>query len=107
MMLLLVGDNRAERAGRGRIRAAWLTDGAGRRTRVEADWFVSAMPVERARRTLSRDVYRLDPSLRRLDDLFTDWMVGIQYFLKEPVDIVHGHITFLDAPWALTRLNRS
>ncbi|HET9422470.1 MAG TPA: FAD-dependent oxidoreductase [Nocardioides sp.] len=92
--------------GSGRIRAAWLTDAAGRRTRVEADWFVSAMPVERARRTLTHDVYRLDPSLRRLDDLFTDWMVGIQYFLKKPVDIVHGHITFLDAPWSLTALTQ-
>ena len=90
----------------GRIRAAWLTDGAGRRTRVEADWFVSAMPVERARRTLTNDVLRLDPSLRRLDELFTDWMVGIQYFLKQPVDVVHGHITFLDAPWALTALTQ-
>jgi uncharacterized protein with NAD-binding domain and iron-sulfur cluster len=90
----------------GRIRAAWLVDAAGRRTRVEADWFVSAMPVERARATLTRDVLRLDPSLRRLDDLVTDWMVGIQYYLREPVDIVHGHITFLDAPWALTALTQ-
>ncbi len=92
--------------GGGRIRGAWLADGAGRRTRVEADWFVSAMPVERVRPTLTRDVFRLDPSLRRLDELFTDWMVGIQYFLKKPVDIVHGHITFLDAPWALTALTQ-
>jgi uncharacterized protein with NAD-binding domain and iron-sulfur cluster len=92
--------------GGGRIRAAWLTDGSGRRTRVEADWFVSAMPVERARRTLTHDVLRLDPSLRRLDELFTDWMVGIQYFLTERVDLVHGHITFLDAPWALTGLSQ-
>ena len=92
--------------GGGRIRGAWLADGAGRRTRVDADWFVSAMPVERVRPTLTRDVFRLDPSLRRLDELFTDWMVGIQYFLKKPVDIVHGHITFLDAPWALTALTQ-
>ncbi len=92
--------------GGGRIRGAWLADGAGRRTRVDADWFVSAMPVERVRPTLTRDVFRLDPSLRRLDELFTDWMVGIQYFLKEPVDIVHGHITFLDAPWSLTALTQ-
>jgi hypothetical protein len=34
-------------------------------------------------------------------------MVGIQYFLKEPVDIVHGHITFLDAPWSLTALTQA
>ena len=92
--------------GGGRIRGAWLADGAGRRTRVDADWFVSAMPVERVRPTLTRDVFRLDPSLRRLDELVTDWMVGIQYFLKEPVDIVHGHITFLDAPWSLTALTQ-
>jgi hypothetical protein len=42
-----------------------------------------AVPVERARETLTRDVLRLDPSLRRLDDLVTDWMVGIQYYLRE------------------------
>ena len=93
--------------GGGRIRGAWVADGAGRRTRVEADWFVSAMPVERVLPTLSANVYRLDPSLRRLDELFTDWMVGIQYFLKEPVDIVHGHVTFLDAPWSLTALTQA
>ena len=28
------------------------------------------------------DLLRLDPSLHRLDELFTDWMVGIQYFLQ-------------------------
>lgn len=92
--------------GGGRIRGAWLADGAGRRTRVEADWFVSAMPVERARPTLTHDVFRLDPSLRRLDELYTDWMVGIQYFLNEEVDFVKGHVTFLDAPWSLTALTQ-
>jgi uncharacterized protein with NAD-binding domain and iron-sulfur cluster len=92
--------------GGGRIRGAWLADGAGRRTRVEADWFISAMPVEKVRPTLTRDVLRLDPSLRRLDELFTDWMVGIQYFLKEPIDFVRGHVTFLDAPWSLTALTQ-
>lgn len=89
-----------------RIRSAWVADRAGRRTRVAADWFVSAMPVERVLPTLGPDVLRIDPSLRRLRELYTDWMVGIQYFLHEPVDIVHGHITFIDAPWALTALTQ-
>ncbi len=44
---------------------------------------------------------------RRMDDLFTDWMAGIQFYLRRPVDITRGHITFIDAPWALTALNQA
>ena len=90
----------------GRIRAAWLRDGAGKRTRVEADWYVNAMPVEQVTRTFTPDLLRLDPSLRRLRQLHPDWMVGIQYFLRRPVDLTRGHITFIDAPWALTALTQ-
>ena len=92
--------------GGGRIRAVQLVDRAGRRTRVEADWFVSAMPAEQARKHWSREVLQLDPSLEQMDDLFTDWMVGIQFYLNRPVDITHGHMTFIDAPWALTALTQ-
>lgn len=92
--------------GRGRITRAVLKDGRGRRTKVDADWFVSAMPVERVRPTLTPDVLRLDPGLRGLRHLFTDWMVGIQFFLKRPVELTHGHVTFIDSPWALTALTQ-
>ena len=91
---------------RGRITAARMRGPAGRRSLVRADWFVSAMPAERARRLWSRDVLRLDPRLELMDDLFTDWMVGIQFYLRKKVDIAKGHITFLDAPWALTALTQ-
>lgn len=91
---------------RGRIVAAILADGRGRTTRVEADWFVSAMPAERVVPTLTSEVLALDPALNGVRSLVTDWMVGIQYFLREPVDITRGHITFLDAPWALTALTQ-
>jgi uncharacterized protein with NAD-binding domain and iron-sulfur cluster len=90
----------------GRIRAAWLRDGAGRRTRVEADWFVNAMPVERVVPTLTPDLLERDPSLRRLTRLHPDWMVGIQYFLTKPMHLTRGHVTFIDSPWALTALNQ-
>ena len=90
----------------GRIRSVQLEDRAGRRTRVEADWFVSAMPAEQARKHWSRDVLAIDPSLKQMDDLFTDWMAGIQYYLNRKVDITHGHITCIDAPWALTALTQ-
>ena len=91
---------------RGRIAAAVLADGRGQQSRVEADWFVSAMPAERVVPTLTSDVLALDPGLRGVQSLVTDWMVGIQYFLREKADITRGHITFLDAPWALTALTQ-
>jgi uncharacterized protein with NAD-binding domain and iron-sulfur cluster len=91
---------------RGRVASARARDRRGRRRRVEADWFFCAMPVERARKLWSRKVLALDPSLGQMDELFVDWMVGVQYYLKQPVEIVHGHLTFLDSPWALTALTQ-
>lgn len=91
---------------RGRIDSARVRDRRGKRRTVEADWFVSAMPVERARGLISRRVLALDPSLEGLDDLQVDWMNGIQFYLKKPLSLVKGHITFVDAPWALTALTQ-
>ena len=88
----------------GRVRAVWLTDGS----RVEADWFVSAMPVERARGFLNTpSLLALDPSFAGLNNLQTDWMTGIQFYLRERIDHVKGHITFIDSPWALTALTQA
>jgi uncharacterized protein with NAD-binding domain and iron-sulfur cluster len=91
---------------RGRIAAARIRDPRGRRHRIAADWFVLAMPVERARRVLGPKVRALDPGLSQLDHLFVDWMAGIQFYLRRKVDITRGHLTFLDAPWALTALTQ-
>ena len=66
----------------------------------------STVPAEQARKHWSREVLRLDPSLNQMDELFTDWMAGIQYYLNRQVDITHGHMTFIDAPWALTALTQ-
>ncbi len=90
----------------GRIRAAWVRNGAGKRSRVEADWFVNAMPVEQVTKTFTPELLEHDPSLRRLRRLHPDWMVGIQYYLRKPMHLTRGHITFIDAPWALTALNQ-
>ena len=72
----------ALKARGGRIEAAVVRDRHGVRRRVEADWFVSAMPVERARKLLSRKVLAADPELEGMRELKTDWMVGIQYYLR-------------------------
>jgi uncharacterized protein with NAD-binding domain and iron-sulfur cluster len=96
----------ALRMSGGRVQAALARDGRGRRRVVEADWFVCAMPAERARRLWSRDVLAVDPSLAAMNELFVDWMNGIQFYLRRPVDLIHGHLTFPDSQWALTALTQ-
>ncbi|MEA2665569.1 MAG: hypothetical protein QOI11_2513 [Candidatus Eremiobacteraeota bacterium] len=91
---------------KGRISGARVHDARGRHREVEADWFVCAMPVERARRLWSRKILKADPSLESMNRLYPDWMVGIQYYLKRRVDITPGHMAFIDAPWALTALTQ-
>jgi len=89
-----------------RTDARGFASGTGE-TVVESDWFVSAMPVEQMVRLLSPAVVAADPSLARLHKLTTDWMNGIQYFLNRPPNIpVHGHVAFLDTPWALTSIDQ-
>jgi uncharacterized protein with NAD-binding domain and iron-sulfur cluster len=92
---------------RSRIAAARVHDRGGRRHRVEADWFVCAIPVERARRLWSPEILRLDPRLERMRELRVEWMNGIQLFLRRPLDIAHGHVVFADSPWALTALTQA
>jgi uncharacterized protein with NAD-binding domain and iron-sulfur cluster len=90
-----------------RIASARAADRHGRRRRIEADWFVSAMPAERIERLLTRRLLRRDPALEGIRDLKTDWMSGIQFFLTKPIDITRGHVTYVDAEWALTSLTQA
>ena len=91
-----------------RVRDVRVRDPRGNAYTAEGfDWFVSAMPVERARTLWSAPVLAADPSLKSMDELVTDWMVGVQFYLNKPVDIVKGHIDFIDAPWALTALTQA
>jgi uncharacterized protein with NAD-binding domain and iron-sulfur cluster len=91
----------------GRIESARVRDAKQRRRRVEADWFVCALPAERARRLWSPRLLAADPSLESMNDLFVDWMVGIQFYLRRRIDLTHGHLTFVDSPWALTALTQA
>jgi uncharacterized protein with NAD-binding domain and iron-sulfur cluster len=92
---------------RGRIAAARVRDHRGLRRLARADWFVCAMPVERARRLWSAGVLALDPELERMGALQVDWMNGIQFYLRRRVDLAHGHVAFVDSPWALTGLTQA
>lgn len=91
----------------GRISSAVARDRSGATSVIEADWFVTAMPAERVRTLWTKPIIKLDPELARMHDLHVDWMNGIQFFLREKIALAHGHVSFVDSPWALTALTQA
>jgi uncharacterized protein with NAD-binding domain and iron-sulfur cluster len=90
----------------GRVRGVVVRGPRGLQ-QVAADWFVCALPVERARRLWSPAILSEDPRLRRTRKLVTRWMNGLQFYLREPAPIVRGHVLYTDSPWALTSISQA
>ncbi|MEV7027038.1 FAD-dependent oxidoreductase, partial [Kitasatospora sp. NPDC093558] len=90
--------------GNGRIGGVRLRDA---NAPVLADHYVSAMPVEHARATWGPALRSADPQLARCDRLRTDWMVGVQFYLRRRTPIVHGHVDLVDSPWAVTCIGQA
>jgi uncharacterized protein with NAD-binding domain and iron-sulfur cluster len=92
---------------RGRVSSAVVRGPHGRSRTVEADWFISAMPVERAVTLLSPAVTAADPSLQRMWSLQTAWMNGLQFYLRSKTPITNGHASYIDSPFALTSISQA
>ncbi len=75
----------------------------------EADWYVSALPVEKIAGLLTDQLRMADPALAAVDGLsqYVAWMNGIQYYLTREVPVLHGHVLYVDAPWALSSISQS
>ncbi|MFZ6641926.1 FAD-dependent oxidoreductase [Undibacterium sp. TC4M20W] len=82
------------------VSALQLSDG----TELAADQFILALPLEALQAISNEDMLARAPSLARLDELKTEWMNGILFYLGQDIELNHGHTIFLDAPWALTSL---
>jgi uncharacterized protein with NAD-binding domain and iron-sulfur cluster len=91
----------------GRIASARARRGRNSREHIEADWFVLAVPVERARPLLAGRIMAADPRLEGLRSLQTRWMNGLQFFTRQPVPVIRGHVLYVDAPWALTSISQA
>ncbi|MFD0533770.1 hypothetical protein ACFQY7_08205 [Actinomadura luteofluorescens] len=91
--------------GGGRVRSVRVVDAAGRRR--SADWFVCAVPVDRARTLLSPDVLALDPGLATMRNLRTEWMNGLQFFLRRSPRGLDQEVNFMDSPWQITAVLQS
>ncbi|WP_180926952.1 FAD-dependent oxidoreductase [Streptomyces sp. AJS327] len=91
----------------GRISGARVRDASGGRRNVTADWYVCAIPAERARKLWSAEVRSADPALARMDELRTEWMNGIQFYLDKPTPVVNGFVDYVDSPWALVSYSQA
>jgi uncharacterized protein with NAD-binding domain and iron-sulfur cluster len=76
--------------------------------KLAGDYYVCALPVEDFVPLLTPSLLAADPSLANLRQLeqATAWMNGIQVYLTEDVDLVHGHTIYVDSPWALTSVSQ-
>jgi uncharacterized protein with NAD-binding domain and iron-sulfur cluster len=91
---------------RGRIVGAQVMGPRGMRT-VTADWYVCALPVERARRLWSERLLTADPKLGQMRRLSTGWMNGMKLFLSENRPIAKGPVGYFDGPWAMGSVNQA
>jgi 15-cis-phytoene desaturase len=108
--------------GAGRITGARVE---GEPAPVEADFYVLAVPLESAVEMVTDSMARHDPELAKLAEIrerglvdvseviegdspkMIDWMVGIQFFLREDVPLVGGHVFYPDSPWALSSISQA
>lgn len=91
-----------------RVRDATVDRGAST-IRVNADYFVFAIPVEDVIDLITPEMVKAEPALAHLftlDDI-TEWMNGIQIYLTEDVPLAHGHTIYVDSPWAVTSISQA
>jgi uncharacterized protein with NAD-binding domain and iron-sulfur cluster len=76
---------------------------------VKGDFYLAALPIERIAPLVTRAMTIADPALAHLPVLAqnVEWMNGIQFHLKRPVPLAHGHVIFVDSPWALTSISQN
>ncbi len=74
---------------------------------IEADHYVLAVPVERAVPLLNDAILAVDPTLKSMRELTTDWMNGMMVYLRQPINLAKGHVAYAGQPWALTSISQA
>ncbi|WP_167471526.1 hydroxysqualene dehydroxylase [Nocardia arthritidis] len=90
-----------------RITGARIVDQQGNQSSVAADYFVVAVPAEQARTLWSPDILAIRPELAAMNRLTCDWMNGIQFYMRAPLDIARGHTAYIDSQWSLTSISQN
>jgi uncharacterized protein with NAD-binding domain and iron-sulfur cluster len=93
----------------GRISGAKIVDNyTNKELNVTGDYYLLALPVERAAKLMSDELLATDSTLDGIVKLSPSvaWMNGAQYYLTEKADIVDGHCIYSDSKWALTSISQ-
>jgi uncharacterized protein with NAD-binding domain and iron-sulfur cluster len=90
----------------GRLSSAQVSDPAGQSHEVQASWYVCALPLERMAALLTPEMLAADPRLAGITRLQTDWMTGLQFYLRQPLPVTNGHVNYANSPWALTSISQ-
>lgn len=69
--------------------------------RVQGDHYISAIPGEKMARVVTPALARAAPSLSQLNKLIFMGMNGLQFYLKEDIPVVRGHIHAAFSKWSL------
>ena len=95
----------------GKITGAWIEtykSGVPEQKLVTGDYYVLAVPIEAAAEIISDELLKADPDLANIVELApsVSWMNGLQFYLSDVIDVVHGHCLYADSPWALTSISQ-
>ncbi len=95
------------RCDRGQITGI-VAEHNGRTELVQGDYYVCALPLERATPLINPEILAADPSLESLATLLpnVEWMNGVQFYLRRDVPMLHGHMIHIDTEWALTSISQ-
>jgi geranylgeranyl pyrophosphate synthase/uncharacterized protein with NAD-binding domain and iron-sulfur cluster len=93
---------------RGRITGV-VAEQNGRPELIQGDYYLCAVPLERAAPLITPEILAADPSLESLETLLpnVEWMNGVQFYLRRDVPMLHGHMIHIDSEWALTSISQA
>ncbi|OHU62285.1 hypothetical protein BKG85_12020 [Mycobacteroides chelonae] len=84
-----------------RITGASVSTITDERTTVDADWYVLAIPPDRAAQVLDIDLCAADPMLARISHIETTWLGGISIYFNKPMPELRKLQLCASQPWSM------
>ncbi|MBJ7328549.1 MAG: FAD-dependent oxidoreductase [Solirubrobacteraceae bacterium] len=89
----------------GHVTSALVRNGDGVERTVEADWYVLAVPPERAAPILNASPSAIDPALSRVASIEPTILCGMSLYLTKPVPELHDLYYSAGQPWGVAAIN--